>query len=72
MQVQDGGEEQFPVDAFELGDVRDPTRVRPLGGEVPLEEITGWSRGGSSPPLLAAVRPDQAKLGLDKLRFERV
>ena len=62
VQVHDPGQEQLPINAAELGDVRDPTLIRCFGGEVAFEEITGRSGVGAAAPFLAAVRPDKAAL----------
>lgn len=64
MQVLDAGEVELAVATRELGDVRDPAFIGPLGGEVPLEQITGGCGGAfASPSLLAAVHADEAALG---------
>ena len=62
----DAGEVELAVAAPELGDVRDPSLVGPLGGEVALQQVR--RRRGVGPaatPLLAAVGADQAALGHD-------
>ncbi len=40
-QVPDGGEEQLAFPGRELGDVGHPALVRPLGGEVPPQQVGG-------------------------------
>ena len=66
MQVFDAGEEQLPVAASELGDVRDPPLIGTSCGEGTLQQIGGW-RGvrPASPPAAAAVGADEAALGHD-------
>jgi len=61
MQVADAGEEQLAVAATELADIRDPSQVGPLGGEVPLQQIRSRNHGGiaASTPLVTLVRPYQ-------------
>ena len=62
MQVADAGEVELAVAAAELGDVRDPAQIRPLGGEVALQQVRRRHHGGVSapPPLATPVSADQA------------
>ena len=61
MEIDDAGQEEFAVEAFELADISHPTLVRVLGGEVAFQQVSAWRGVGSStPPALAAVCPNEA------------
>lgn len=67
MKVENAGEEEFAVAAFELGDVRDPSLVRRCRAEVPSDQIRPRRRVRllAWPPFLAAVHADEAAFGHD-------
>jgi hypothetical protein len=66
VQIHDPSEEELAVESAELGDVRDPAKIRHLRSEVALEEIAGGSGAcSSSSPLLAVVCADEAEFGHD-------
>jgi len=64
VEIDDASEEQSAVEALELADISDTTRIGLLSGEVVFYQIcSGCCVGLSTSPAFPAVRSDKASIG---------